>query len=90
MSVQTRAKFRCSGVTKSEINVWNPDTKENDRVFVYAAKFQVVTNQDSHAPGDENAIFFASTPSGEISITTMRDDLFEPGRTYYVDFSVAP
>lgn len=86
----TRAKFRCVSVTKKQMNVWHPDSKENKSEFVYDAEFFVVTNQDSHRAGDENAMYFSSTPTGKINIATMRDDLFEPGRSYYVDFNEAP
>ena len=88
--MSVRAKFKCNGVTKRLTNVWYPETKENKEAFIYEAEFFVVTNADSKAPGDENAIFFSSTPSGKITISAMRDDLFDPGRTYYVDFNVAP
>ena len=79
-----RAKFECSGVTKRLASVWHPGTRANREVYVYDAELCVVTDADS------SAIFFFATPNESINIQTMRDDLFDPGRTYYVDFSIAP
>lgn len=70
----TRAKFKCNSVTKQE--GWG------GAKFVYNAKFFVVTGNS-----DENKQFFASTPTGTIEIGTVREDFFEPGEEYYVDFT---
>lgn len=74
-----RAKFTCTSVTKSQN--WN---KSEAHPFLYAYKFQVVTGNS-----DENKAFFASTPSGSIDLQAVRDDLFEPGKSYYLDFTPA-
>lgn len=70
---RTRAKFTCSEISK-RIG-WNGNE------FHYAAKFNVVTSGS-----DENKEFFASTPSGTIEISTVKEDHFEVGKNYYVDF----
>ena len=70
----TRAKFRCQSVTKQE--GWG------GAKFVYNAKFFVVTGNS-----EENKQFFASTPTGTIEIGTVREDFFEPGEEYFVDFT---
>lgn len=76
----TRCKMRCTEVAK-QIG-WG------DHPIIYAAKFRVV--MPSHdGPSDENKKFFAATPSGEITLGTIRDDHFEVGRVYHVDFTPA-
>ena len=80
----TRAKFECREVSKQK--GWG------EHAFVYAAKFQAVTGRDvagSREAADENAQFFAATPSGSIELSTVRQNHFEVGKTYYVDFSEA-
>ncbi len=70
----TRAKFKCSEVAKKV--GWG------DNLVMYAAKFNVV-----YGDNEENKIFFASTPSGTIDMTTIREDHFEVGEEYFVDFT---
>lgn len=73
----TRAKFDC--VEKRQYKGWN------GHEFFYGYKFQVVVGGKSA----ENEQFFASTPSGSVEISAVRDDLFEPGKSYYLDFTEA-
>jgi len=73
----TRAKFKCVGVEKT--THW-----DSSKGFLYKAKFNAVTGKS-----EENESFFAATPSGSIEISTMREDHFEVGKNYYVDFSPA-
>jgi len=73
---QTRAKFTCGEVSKKV--GWG------DNKFLYAAKFSAVTGTS-----DENKTFFAATPSGSIEVQTVKEDHFEVGQTYYVDFTKA-
>jgi len=74
----TRAKFTCTEVAKRKH--WDPTGVP----FLYAAKFTPVTGGS-----DENKSFFDSSPSGSLELTTMREDLFEPGCSYYLDFTKA-
>jgi hypothetical protein len=67
-----RAKFRCDEVTK---------TKSNDGKFLYTAKFSAV-----HSGSDENKNFFEYTPYGNLQLGTYKEDYFEPGKEYYLDF----
>ncbi len=71
-----RAKFTCSSVTKSL--GWGGNE------FHYNYKFQAVTSGS-----EENKQFFASTPGGNIELTAVRNDLFSPGKQYYLDFKLA-
>lgn len=75
---QTRAKFTCTEVAKT--------TGWGENKFLYAAKFSAVTGNSSN---EENKTFFAATPSGSIQVSTVKEDHFEVGKTYYVDFTIA-
>lgn len=76
MGPKTRAKFRCVGVTKREH--W-----DKSKGFLFAASLQPTTGGSP-----ENDAFFASTPSGSIEISTVREDHFQVGQDYYVDFTL--
>lgn len=80
----TRAKFRCTSVRKYESNVWDEEHKTYKPGFNYEYQFMAVTGNS-----DENNLFFASTPSGNLVMSSVRDDLFVPGKSYYLDFSQA-
>lgn len=71
----TRAKFKCTEIAKRE---------GYPKGVTYAAKMQAVT---SGSP--ENESFFAATPWGTLELSTVREDHFEVGKSYYVDFSPA-
>ena len=70
----TRAKFTCTEVAKR--NGWG------EFKYLYSAKLMPVTGGS-----DENKTFFAATPSGLIEMSTIKEDHFEVGKTYYVDFT---
>ncbi len=73
----TRCKFHCASVTKTAYRQPNePDT------VLYTAEFYAVTDGS-----EENKKFFAWTPSGSLKVGTYREDLFQPGRDYYVDIT---
>lgn len=80
--MDVRAKFKCQSVRKTYTTIWNGN--EHSQGFLYDFEFGVV-NGDS----EENKQFFASTPSGSIKLASVRDDLFEPGKEYYLDFKEA-
>jgi len=69
-----RTKFFCHSVTKM---VSAP-------AFVYNYKFSAVTSGS-----EENKTFWKWTPSGMIELSSIRDDLFEVGKEYYLDFMPA-
>ncbi len=71
-----RAKFKCTSVTKQED--WS-----KQHPFQYSYKFSVVTSGSK-----ENETFWKYTLSGTIDISAIRDDLFEVGKEYYVDFTL--
>jgi hypothetical protein len=72
---KVRAKFLCNSM---EINL---DGKGG---FLYNYKFNAV-----YSGSEENKKFFAYTPSGTMQLSSVRDDLFEIGKEYYLDFSLA-
>ena len=69
----TRCKFKCIEVSKSEY--WGIKGE-----FLYSTKFDVVT---SGTP--ENKDFWAATPSGHLTVSTIKKDCFVPGKEYYID-----
>lgn len=71
----TRAKFVCTSVTKSRH--WGDPGK-----FLYTAKFNPVTSGS-----EENKKFYELTPSGTIELGQYKEDLFAPGKEYYIDFT---
>lgn len=80
----TRAKFRCQSVRKYVSTIWDEEGKHPSQGFLYEVEFGAVTDKSG-----ENASFFASTPSGSLRMSTVRDDLFVPGQEYYLDFTEA-
>lgn len=74
--METRAKFICHEVAK----VMGYGANK----ILYSAKFHPVSSGS-----EENKSFYAATPSGSIELSTVKEDHFEVGKTYYVDFSIA-
>jgi len=70
-----RTKFRCTSKTVSLA------TKRGEKQFYYEYKFQAVIEGS-----EENRSFFAFTPSGSVELYTVKDDSFEIGAEYYLDF----
>ena len=68
-----RAKFVCNSITK---------TLRSPSGFLWSYKFNVV-----YANSEENKTFWETTPSGTIEVSGIRDDLFEVGQSYYLDFT---
>lgn len=72
-----RAKFTCNSITKRK--GWSGTSD-----FLYDYSFSVVTSGS-----EENKKFYGSTPGGEIKLTAVGAELFEPGKEYYLDFNIA-
>jgi len=79
-----RTKWHCMAITKRAS--WSGVAAE----FVYDADFSAVSNRTT-APTreakEENAAFWAATPSGAVKLSTIRADHFEVGKDYYLDFT---
>lgn len=76
----TRAKMTCISVKKYQ--GWGSGSTPPPMFF--EAEFVPVTGTS-----EENKSFFASTPSGSLKLSTIREDHFIPGKSYYVDFTEA-
>ena len=72
----TRCKFHCQSVRKFA-------TREGlEEKFVYEAEFSAV-----YDGSEENKEFFKWTPSGSLKIGVYKEDVFQPGKDYYVDLT---
>lgn len=72
-----RAKFTCQSVQKSKH--WDGTDK-----YLYTAILTPVVSGS-----DENKSFFSSTPTGRIELGSFSENHFEPGKSYYIDFTPA-
>jgi len=73
------AKFKVNGVTKRVGWGTNP--------WIYDVKMNPVTSNS-----EENKKFFTATPSGEITLSTINEEVakeMEPGIEFYVTFEKA-
>lgn len=70
-----RCKFICSQVSK------RLDYYKGKR-FLFNYEFSAVTSGS-----EENKQYFAYTPSGSLNVGSFVDDLFEPGKEYYLDIT---
>lgn len=84
MPKTVRAKFTCNAVRKSQGSAWNQETQKSEIMMLYEYEFWAVSSGS-----EENKSFFASTPSGSIKLGATRNDLFEVGKAYYLDFTEA-
>jgi hypothetical protein len=82
--MNVRAKFQCHAKGQYEVTVWDEEHKNPQPGIAYRYEFYAVAGGS-----DENNKFFASTPGGSITLYAVRDDLFVPGQSYYLDFSAA-
>ena len=71
-----RCKFTCTSMSKMVGWGGHP--------FLYGYEMQAVTGDSP-----ENKQFYGSTPSGSFKVGAVRDDLFEPGKSYYFDITPA-
>ena len=76
-----RAKFECVEIRKAMGGAYDDGGKYVMRVL-HSYRFTAVVGDS-----EENKRFFASTPSGLIELQAVRDDLFELGKEYYLDFT---
>ena len=73
-----RCKYSCQSVTKRRH--WD----KNEKHFLFEAEFSAV-----YGDSEENKKFFEATPSGNLKVGTYKEDLFEPGKEYFIDISEA-
>lgn len=72
-----RAKFICNSVSKRRH--WDAS-----KGFTYTAQMSPVVNNSP-----ENKEFFEATPNGTLELGMFKDNFFEPGKEYYIDFTPA-
>lgn len=75
--MNVRAKFYCSSMTMIPGG-------EKFQYIQYNYKFSAVTSGS-----DENKSFWKYTPAGNIELSSIKDNLFEVGKEYYLDFTLA-
>lgn len=75
-SSTVRCKFKCNRMEKRI----NYSSASDAPRFIYEYEFSIV-----YEGSEENKRFFASTPTGNLKIGAIRDDLFELGLEYYLD-----
>jgi hypothetical protein len=84
----TRAKFVCTDVTVKEGDrSWHYKEGNTEPLDVVQVSLHAVSSGS-----DENKEFFASTPTGNITLSILRPEAvnwFEKGKEYYVDFTPA-
>lgn len=85
---KVRAKFQVHAVSEPrKINQWLNATKTTGEADVVDIQMSPVSGGS-----EENEKFFASTPGGVLTLTTVNKDaaaMFEQGKEYYVDFTPA-
>jgi len=84
MAPVTRAKFRCVSITLQG--------KDRAPCSVKLSAVYPDAEKDGYAH-DENHAFFNATPYGEITMNIQNPygaEMFQPGDSYYVDFTPAP
>jgi hypothetical protein len=79
--MNVRAKFTCVEVRKVMGGTYDNRGKYVPGVL-HSYRFNPVTGDS-----EENKRFFSSTPSGLVELQAVRDDLFELGKEYYLDFT---
>lgn len=75
--MKTRAKFKCETVTKKRH--W-----DKLKGFLYDVELVPVM-----CGSEENKQFYEASPGGKITLQTIKDHGFEPGKEYYIDFTEA-
>jgi hypothetical protein len=87
INLMTRAKFQCSNKTITTDSGW--DYLENASTTKEVANIELLPVTGG---SEENKSFFKSTPNGKIELRVLNlaaAEMFEIGKEYYVDFTVA-
>jgi hypothetical protein len=58
---------------------------DTQKGFLFEAEFQAVWNDTR----EENKKFWDTSPLGSLKISTYKEDMFEVGKAYYLDFTLA-
>ncbi|MGA2669817.1 MAG: hypothetical protein ABSF21_00110 [Dehalococcoidia bacterium] len=79
-----RTKFRCNWKSTHTEKTYNRETRVEDSIVLYDYNFTTV-----YTGSEENTKFFAATPSGSLTLSCVRNDLFTINKEYYLDLSPA-
>ncbi|WP_037605851.1 hypothetical protein [Streptacidiphilus rugosus] len=86
-----RAKFRCMTVEQSTDQPRTEERYVNGEVAsvsVWARTYRFSANYAQDVPEDQR--FSLATPAGNLTLVVDKPDVvFEPGRSYYLDFTPA-
>lgn len=86
-----RCKVRLVSVSKHEHShyVGQYPNGQLHKQLVHDASFSFVTAGDGPDASEENRRFWEATPTGQFSISTVKELPWEIGKEYYVDVSPA-
>lgn len=84
MKAITRCKFVCNSITRTLSSKYNNETKSYTTAPLDTANMTVVSGDSA-----ENKEFFASTPSGRLEVGLHAVGVFEVGKQYYIDITLA-
>ncbi len=84
MTTTVRCKVVCHETGQVFGTVWDEQGNNPKPGVLYRARFTVV-----YGNSPENKTFFASTPTGSFELGSVREMPWEPGKSYYIDFSPA-
>lgn len=80
----TRCKFVCQSIRKSFTRVYNEEMKKAEPKMLFTAELTPVMDGS-----EENKRFFQYTPSGKFEVGQYKEDVFEPGKEYFIDITLA-
>jgi hypothetical protein len=76
-----RCKFYCRSVKKVLGTVWESGASRS--AILYDYEFSAVTSGSG-----ENKTFFAATPSGALTFSSVNGEWFKPGDEVYIDIAI--
>jgi hypothetical protein len=85
-----RAKFQCQSVTHLIGSKKNADTGQYEAAAMRSIKMTPVYGNGD--PNHENTKFWDASPSGQLELNVMNlgaAEMFEAGKSYYLDFTPA-
>ncbi|WP_292163115.1 hypothetical protein [Mesorhizobium sp.] len=88
--MKVRAKFRCDSITHLINSLWDDQLKQSIPTPARSIKMSPVYGNGD--PNHENTKFWKASPSGSFEMNVVNAaaaDMFEVGKTYYLDFTPA-
>lgn len=75
-----RCKYTCQSITTRQ--AWR---QTGEKPYIYEAEFQAVMDGSP-----ENKSFFDATPTGSLKVGMYKNDVFQVGKSYYLNIEEAP